>query len=309
MAQDKLNYRDGGIERGPVDARTRQPVAGRGKEGGLRIGEMERDSIISYGASNFLRESLTGRADGEEGIVCATSGKRGFYNQDGYRSVEVDGPLREDVGETKSSGFSTVSMPRGLNVLLQELETMGIDTRLVTDGGSGRRVRHSKKTKLIPGKDYEIPEKDEIEVIQTTSMSSRRTRKQREERPVPRKVIVDGVGEKSVQDLQEKLDSVKDYSQAMSQAKPVLEERIKIPPPALPPTSLPDSSLISQLKEPDTKDVTTQPTTLPPTRVPPPVLPALPDKPPVKTSLTTAAEGGAAIESKVLGPISVTKVE
>lgn len=304
MAQDKLNYRDGGVERGPVDARTRQPVAGRGKEGGLRIGEMERDSILSYGASNFLRESLTGRADGEEGIVCATSGKRGFYNEDGYRSVEVDGPLHEGVGETKSSGFSVVSMPRGLNVLLQELETMGIDTRLVTDGGSGRRVRYSKKTKLIPGKDYEIPEKDEIEVIRTSSMSSRKTRKQREEPPTLRKVVVDGIGEKSVQDLQERLDSVKDYTQAMSQAKPVLEERIKIPPP-----TLPDSSLISQLKEPDTEGVIAQPAPTLPAQPPPPVLPALPDKPPDRTGLTTAAEGGAAIESKVLGPISVTKIE
>jgi DNA-directed RNA polymerase II subunit RPB2 len=153
MAQDKINYRGGGVERGPVDARTRQPVGGRAREGGLRIGEMERDSVLSYGASIFLQESLTDRADGEKAIICANTGKRGFYGKHGYRSVELDAPL--PAGDTKSKAFSSVNMPRGLNVLLQEMETMGIDTRLITNR-SADQVRHNETIRLKIGSDVVV---------------------------------------------------------------------------------------------------------------------------------------------------------
>lgn len=59
MVADKINYRD----TGPKKLLTHQPTQGRGDEGGLRIGEMERDALISHGMSKFLTESMMERSD------------------------------------------------------------------------------------------------------------------------------------------------------------------------------------------------------------------------------------------------------
>merc|ERR1711871_1276996 len=66
---------------GPNTMLTRQPLGGRSAGGGLRIGEMERDALLSHGASLFLKESMMERSDKYEIYVSDKSGLFSIVNE------------------------------------------------------------------------------------------------------------------------------------------------------------------------------------------------------------------------------------
>jgi DNA-directed RNA polymerase beta subunit len=147
MVKDKINYRS----QGPRTQLTRQTVQGRANDGGLRVGEMERDGILGHGAAHFLNESLMVRGDEYHMAVCNKSGMIAIYNpnQNLFMSPMVDGPIQYSGSLTdpnaSSSGasvihmtkfgrsFSIVRIPYCLKLLMQELIVMNVQMRIITE--------------------------------------------------------------------------------------------------------------------------------------------------------------------------------
>ena len=140
MVKDKINYR----ARGPRTVLTRQTVQGRANNGGLRIGEMDRDAIISHGMAGFLNESMMVRGDQFKMAVCNKSGTIAVYNESRniFLSPMVDGPLKF-VGNLENSlnvvpisrfgrSFSIVNVPYAFKLLYQELLAMNVQMRFIT---------------------------------------------------------------------------------------------------------------------------------------------------------------------------------
>ncbi|KAH8899639.1 beta and beta-prime subunits of DNA dependent RNA-polymerase [Thozetella sp. PMI_491] len=112
MVQDKMHSRS----RGPRAILTRQPTEGRSRDGGLRLGEMERDCLIAYGASQLLLERLMISSDGTEIDICQRCGLFGYK---GYCQT------------CKSSRQVTqMTMPYAAKLLVQELISMNVGVRL-----------------------------------------------------------------------------------------------------------------------------------------------------------------------------------
>ncbi|KAI2503730.1 DNA dependent RNA polymerase [Fragilaria crotonensis] len=112
MVIDKAHAR----ARGPRAVLTRQPTEGRSRDGGLRLGEMERDCLIAYGASNLIMERLMHSSDAFSANVCMSCGLLQYQNWCQYcRSGEKVCDIR---------------LPYACKLLFQELQSMNVLPRL-----------------------------------------------------------------------------------------------------------------------------------------------------------------------------------
>jgi len=142
MVKDKVNYR----ALGPRSNLTRQTVGGRANDGGLRIGEMERDGLISHGAAEFLNESMMDRGDKYYMAICNKTGLIAVYNpsKNIFLSPMADGPLKY-VGSISEDNmriehitqfgrsFSIICIPYTMKLLIQELQCINVQMRIVTE--------------------------------------------------------------------------------------------------------------------------------------------------------------------------------
>tara|TARA_B110000483_G_scaffold243643_1_gene334767 strand:- start:8 stop:3568 length:3561 start_codon:yes stop_codon:yes gene_type:complete len=110
---------------GPMVNLTRQPAEGRSRDGGLRYGEMERDCMCSHGASRFNKGRLYDASDSFSVNVCNKCGMIAAYND------------KQHIHHCKTcnnrSDFAYVEIPYACKLMFQELITMNIAPRLITN--------------------------------------------------------------------------------------------------------------------------------------------------------------------------------
>jgi len=109
---------------GPYQLLTMQPAEGRSRDGGFRLGEMERDSLLSHGSVQFLKERTFDCSDKycvwidkETGMISPINEEKGIY-----KSLYSD----------NTTQFSRVQIPYSSKLLIQELQAMHISMRLNT---------------------------------------------------------------------------------------------------------------------------------------------------------------------------------
>ena len=172
MVEDKWNARGEGRR----EQKTHLPTGGRGNQGGLRIGEMERDTLIAHGISSFIKETYTKRADGYSFMVCNGCGTVPITNvKDNFQICSMcDGPLQY-VGETVNNlellptmkrsitTFSKIELPFSFELLNKEMNTyMNMYLRYLTT----KDLTHIRKTKFRGLKEEEIEQLLNTELVE-----------------------------------------------------------------------------------------------------------------------------------------------
>ena len=99
---------------GPYSLVTQQPLGGKAQHGGQRFGEMEVWALEAYGAASVLQEMLTVKSD------------------------DVGGRSRIYESIVKGHNVLSAGRPESFNVLMKEMQSLGLDIRTVRDGGEER---------------------------------------------------------------------------------------------------------------------------------------------------------------------------
>ncbi|XP_010460771.1 PREDICTED: DNA-directed RNA polymerase I subunit 2 isoform X1 [Camelina sativa] len=137
MVSDKFQVRS----TGQVDQLTHQPIKGRKRGGGIRFGEMERDSLLAHGASYLLHDRLHTSSDHHIADVCSLCGSlltSSIVNVQQKKLIQVAGKLPPGRTPKKvtchscktSKGMETVAMPYVFRYLAAELASMNIKMTL-----------------------------------------------------------------------------------------------------------------------------------------------------------------------------------
>jgi DNA-directed RNA polymerase beta subunit len=120
MVNDKVHSRSSA---GPVVLLTRQPAEGRARDGGLRLGEMEVECNWAHGISGFLKERFMECSDNYRVYICKKCGMPANVNYE--KNICVCKACNN------KTYFSQIRIPYATKLMLQEVQTMGISTRII----------------------------------------------------------------------------------------------------------------------------------------------------------------------------------
>ena len=150
MVEDKIHARS----TGPYTMVTQQPLGGKAQNGGQRFGEMEVWALEAYGASSILQEMLTIKSDDVYGRAKA------------YESIIKHEPIQGP------------KLPEGFNVLVKELQGLGLKVDLLDNGeardadsvieDTSREIEKSQDDRLIYAKHNVRINDDENDIIDLT---------------------------------------------------------------------------------------------------------------------------------------------
>lgn len=121
MVNDKQHARG----TGPMVVLTRQPAEGRGRDGGLRCGEMERDGIMAHGCSRFIKGRLYDSSDKFHVYTCKKCGMFAVYNDE--RNIHHCKTCNN------RTAFARINIPYAMKLTTQELISMNIAPRFITE--------------------------------------------------------------------------------------------------------------------------------------------------------------------------------
>lgn len=111
------------VANGPSCPLTRQPLNGMQVKGGLRLGEMERDTLVSGGAVNMLMDKFFQSSDGFDIYVCRTCGQQAIVN------------IEKNIYKCKTCGdksdIARVPSSYSSKLFLEELNAMNVGTRRI----------------------------------------------------------------------------------------------------------------------------------------------------------------------------------
>jgi DNA-directed RNA polymerase II subunit RPB2 len=118
---------------GPMVNLTRQPAEGRAKQGGFRIGEMERDVMIAHGMSWFCKDRLLDVSDKYSTYVCKKCGMICPFNNGTKYMDQYEFKIHKCYTCDNTTDFARVEIPYSYKLFSQELQTINVVPRMVIE--------------------------------------------------------------------------------------------------------------------------------------------------------------------------------
>ena len=120
---------------GPMVNLTRQPAEGRSRDGGFRIGEMERDVMIAHGMTKFCKERMYEVSDKYNVHICKKCGMIASFNDGTKNRLYACNDYSIHFCKTcdNRTDFAKVDIPYAYKLMAQELQTINIVPRIITE--------------------------------------------------------------------------------------------------------------------------------------------------------------------------------